>query len=148
MIGGELVDVALGSNLGDRDAHLAAARAAIAGFPATRVVAATPVEETAPIGVPGQGAYLNQMLRLETGLDPHALLDHLLGVEAARGRVRDPAFRWGPRTLDCDIVRFGSRVVATDRLTVPHAELARRDWWQRELAALDALAAAPAAALA
>ncbi len=146
----ELADVALGSNLGDRAAHLAAARAAIARFPATRVAGASRVEETAPVGPAGQGPYLNQMLRLETRLPPRALLDRLLAVEQAAGRERDPARRWGPRTLDCDIVRFGARVVAEPGLTLPHPELGRRDWWQRELAELDAAAAgaavAPAAA--
>lgn len=134
----EVVDVALGSNLGDRAAHLAAARTAIAALPGTRVVATSRVEETAPVGPVAQGAYLNQMLRLATTLDPHALLDALLAIEGAAGRLRDPALRWGPRTLDCDIVRFGARVVASSRLTLPHPELARRDWWQRELAELDA----------
>jgi 2-amino-4-hydroxy-6-hydroxymethyldihydropteridine diphosphokinase len=138
LVAAELVDVALGSNLGDRAEHLAYARAAIAALPGTRILAATRVEETAPVGPAGQGAYLNQMLRVETMLAPHALLDRLLYAEAAAGRVRDSALRWGPRTLDCDIVRFGDRVMHTERLTVPHPELARRDWWQRELAELDA----------
>jgi 2-amino-4-hydroxy-6-hydroxymethyldihydropteridine diphosphokinase len=137
-LGGEVVDVALGSNLGDRAAHLAAARAAIAAFPRTRLLAASRVEETAPAGPVAQGPYLNQMLRLDTALDPHDLLDRLLAVEAAAGRVRDPAVRWGPRTLDCDVVRFGAREIRTARLTAPHPELARRDWWRRELAELDA----------
>lgn len=133
-----IVDVALGSNLGDRAAHLAAARAAIGALPGTRVLATTHVEETLPVGPVAQGAYLNQMLRLVTTLDPHALLDALLAIEGAAGRVRDPALRWGPRTLDCDIVRFGGHAVESPRLTLPHPEVARRDWWLRELAELDA----------
>jgi len=136
-----IVDVALGSNLGDRGAHLAAARAVIATLPGTRVLAASRVEETPPVGPVAQGAYLNQMLRLATTLDPYALLDALLAIEEAAGRLRDPALRWGPRTLDCDIVRFGARVIASPRLTLPHPELAHRDWWQRELAELDAAVA-------
>lgn len=148
----ELADVALGSNLGDRTAYLAAARAAIAALPGTRIIAASRVEETVPIGPGAQGAYLNQMLRLETTLAPLALLDALLDVERAAGRTRTPSERWGPRTLDCDVVRFGARVVRTERLTVPHPELSRRDWWQRELAELDAatnsLAHSPSAGVA
>jgi 2-amino-4-hydroxy-6-hydroxymethyldihydropteridine diphosphokinase len=97
------------------------------------------VEETAPVGPAGQGPYLNQMLRLATALPPRELLDRLLAVEAAAGRVRDPARRWGPRTLDCDIVRFGAHTIDEPGLTVPHPELLNRDWWQRELAELDAL---------
>ena len=87
--GFEVADVALGSNLGDRAAHLAGARAAIAALPGTRVLAASGVEETAPVGPVAQGPYLNQMLRVETALAPLALLDALLTVERAAGRVRD-----------------------------------------------------------
>jgi len=131
---GEIVFVALGSNLGDRAAHLAAARDALGALPGTRMIAASRVEETAPIGPVAQQPYLNQMVALETTLAPHALLDALLEIERARGRVR--AERWGPRTLDLDIVQFGNRTIADDRLTVPHPEFARRDFWQRERAEL------------
>jgi 2-amino-4-hydroxy-6-hydroxymethyldihydropteridine diphosphokinase len=123
--------VALGSNLGDRAAHLTAARLALAALPATRVLAASDVEETLPIGPAGQGPYLNQMVALRTRLDPLELLDRLLDIENARGRVR--AERWGPRTLDLDIVRYGERRIAEPRLVVPHPELAHREFWQREL---------------
>jgi 2-amino-4-hydroxy-6-hydroxymethyldihydropteridine diphosphokinase len=140
----EQVDVALGSNVEDRATHLAAARAAIGHLPRTRIVATSTVEETAPVGPAGQGPYLNQMLRLATALAPRELLDRLLAVEAAAGRARDPARRWGPRTLDCDIVRFGARTIDEPGLTVPHPELPNRDWWLRELAELDALLGAGA----
>lgn len=140
----ERVDVALGSNVGDRHAHLAFARAAIAALPGTRLVAASRVEETAPVGPVPQGAYLNQMLRLATRLAPGELLDRLLEVERAAGRDRRPEVRWGPRTLDCDVVRFGARRIRSDRLCVPHPQLPHRDWWRRELAELDAAEAAAA----
>lgn len=123
--------MALGSNLGDRAAILARARAAIARLPATRLAAASEVEETAPLGPVPQGPYLNQMLRLETALGPHALLRALLAVEQAEGRVR--ALRWGPRTLDCDVVLYGNQKVDLPDLTVPHPEIANRGFWQREL---------------
>ncbi len=134
--GPERVAIALGSNLGDRAAHLASARAALGRLPGTRVVAVTAVEETAPLGAVPQGAFLNQMILVETTLTPRALLDALLGIERAAGRVR--AERWGPRTLDCDLVRFGARTVREPGLTVPHPELPNRPFWQRELAELDA----------
>ncbi|HWJ22403.1 MAG TPA: 2-amino-4-hydroxy-6-hydroxymethyldihydropteridine diphosphokinase [Gemmatimonadaceae bacterium] len=124
--------VALGSNVGDRAAYLAAARAALASLPRTRLVAASDVEETAPIGPVAQGPFLNQIVALETALTPHALLDHLQRIEAEHGRVRDA--RWGPRTLDLDIVRYETRTVTDERLTVPHPELPHRDFWRRELA--------------
>lgn len=130
----ETVFVALGSNLGDRRAHLAYARAEIAALRATRVLGASAEEETAPIGPAGQSPYLNQMLALRTRQSPLGLLDLLLAIEQRRGRVRGE--RWGARTLDCDIVRFGERRVQHPRLTLPHPELERRDFWCRELAEL------------
>jgi 2-amino-4-hydroxy-6-hydroxymethyldihydropteridine diphosphokinase len=139
----DLAYVGLGSNVGDREAHLAAARRAMAALPGTRLVAATDVEETAPVGPVAQGAFLNQMVALETALAPLDLLDRLLDIERAEGRER--SVRWGPRTLDLDIVLLERRTVADDRLTVPHPELPHRDWWQRELAALRAMPAVRAA---
>ena len=130
----ERVYVALGSNLGDRAAHLAAARAALGDLPDTRLLAASTVEETAPLGGMQQPAYLNQMVLLETRLDPHRLLAELQEIERARGRVRSE--RWGPRTLDLDIVRYGQRRIQDPDLTVPHPELPNRDFWQRELSEL------------
>ena len=127
--------VALGSNLGDREALLRAGRQGIAALPGTRVLAASAVEHTAPLGPVPQGAYLNMMVAAETTLAPEALLDGLLAVERANGRTRD-GVRWGPRTLDLDLVLYGDERIATPRLTVPHPELPNRSFWQRELAAL------------
>ena len=132
--------VALGSNLGDREAHLAFARDALARLPESRVLGVSRVEETRALGPGPQGPYLNQMVLLETGLEPAALLARCRAIEDARGRERRE--RWGPRTLDLDIVRFGDRTVREPGLVVPHPELARRDFWQRELAELDLLVAA------
>jgi 2-amino-4-hydroxy-6-hydroxymethyldihydropteridine diphosphokinase len=129
--------VALGSNVGDRAAHLAYAVAQLAGLPETRVIAASRVEETAPIGPTPQGAYLNQMVLLETALTPTGLLGACRAIEAERGRER--RIRWGPRTLDLDIVRFGERTVREPGLNIPHPELPNRDFWRREIAELDAL---------
>ena len=135
---GERVYVALGSNLGDRAAHLAYARARLAALPRTRLLRESRVEETAPLGPVPQGPYLNQMVLLETALEPAELLGQLHAIEAERGRVRTEGVRWGPRTLDLDIVRFGDRRVRGTDLTLPHPELPRRDFWQREIAELDA----------
>lgn len=130
----ELAFVALGSNLGDRDAHLAAARARLSVLPETSLVAVSSIEETEPIGPP-QPRYLNQMVLLSTGLEPRALLAACREIEAAEGRVRTG--RWTPRTLDLDIVRYGDRTIDDTDLTVPHPELPHRLFWQRELAELD-----------
>jgi 2-amino-4-hydroxy-6-hydroxymethyldihydropteridine diphosphokinase len=128
--------VALGSNLGDRDGYLARARAAIAAIPGVRIVRTSSIEETKPLGPIEQGPFLNQMLALETSLEPRALLGHLQAIENREGRQRDQ--RWGPRTLDLDIVRFDEQTVNEPDLHVPHPEIARRDFWQRELAELGA----------
>jgi 2-amino-4-hydroxy-6-hydroxymethyldihydropteridine diphosphokinase len=130
----ELAYVALGSNLGDRGAHLAAARAALAALPRTSLRATSSIEETAPLGGMDQPAYLNQMVLLETGLEPRDLLHACQAIESREGRVR--AERWGTRTLDLDIVRFGERRIAEPDLIIPHPELPNRAFWQRELAEL------------
>jgi 2-amino-4-hydroxy-6-hydroxymethyldihydropteridine diphosphokinase len=126
--------IALGSNLGQREVFLAEARSAIDALDKTRVIGQTEAEETAPIGPVPQGPYLNQMLAIETELTPQDLLAELKRIEAAAGRVR--TIRWGPRTLDLDIVLFEKQSVREPGLTIPHPELSNRDFWLRELASL------------
>lgn len=116
--------VALGSNLGDRRAHLDAACAALAALPATRLLARSALYETAPLGPAGQQDYLNACVALSTALAPHALLDACLSIEQARGRVRRE--RWGPRTLDLDILIHGELTLNDDRLTLPHPAMLER----------------------
>jgi 2-amino-4-hydroxy-6-hydroxymethyldihydropteridine diphosphokinase len=132
--------VALGSNLGNRDAHLAHGRLRLSTLKRTHLVAASSIEETAAIGPVTQGPYLNQMVLLVTALEPVELLGQCQAIEEETGRERRE--RWGPRTLDLDIVRFGDRVIASPDLTVPHPELPNRDFWQREIVELDAIAPA------
>ena len=110
----------LGSNLGDRRAHL---RAAVAALP--DVVAVSPVYETDPVGgPPGQSPYLNLVVALETDLSPRQLLDVARTLEEAAGRVRSE--RHGPRTLDVDVLLVGDLTVHDDDLVVPHPRM-----WQR-----------------
>lgn len=130
----EIAYIALGSNLGDRRAYLSDARQAIDAIPGCRVVAASTVEETPPLGGLDQPPYLNQMLAVETTLDPDTLLARLRRIENEAGRVR--ADRWASRTLDLDIVLFDDRVVTRSDLTIPHPGLADRAFWRRELAEL------------
>jgi 2-amino-4-hydroxy-6-hydroxymethyldihydropteridine diphosphokinase len=132
----DIAYIALGSNLGDRHAYLARAREAIAAIPETRIIAESTVEETAAIGPIEQGPYLNQMVAIETSLTPRDLLAALQAIEAREGRVRTE--RWGPRTLDLDIVRFERQTIDEPSLRIPHPELANRDFWQRELDELGA----------
>ena len=126
--------IALGSNMGDRHGYLAEARQALGSLPLCRLLACSTIEETAPLGPQGQGAYLNQMVALETQLEPRELLTALQAIERAAGRER--RIRWGSRTLDLDIVMFAHKRVAEAGLTVPHPELPNRDFWRRELAEL------------
>ena len=137
----DIAYVALGSNLGDRERHLRVARDAIARLPRTTVLAESDVEETPPLGPP-QPHYLNQMIAVETELSPQDLLQALLAIERENGRERRE--KWGPRTLDLDIVKYERQTVDDESLQVPHPGLRDRDFWQRELAALvDRLAARP-----
>lgn len=132
----EVVYVALGSNLGERAVRLAEARAALAALPDTALTGASAVEETAPLAAADQPPYLNQMVRLETGLEPRALMLACQAIERAAGRERRE--RWASRTLDLDIVLFGERTISEPDLVIPHPGLAHRDFWQRELAELRA----------
>jgi 2-amino-4-hydroxy-6-hydroxymethyldihydropteridine diphosphokinase len=127
----DLVYVALGSNLGHRETTLKKARAAIGAIRGTRIVAESTIEETEPVGPVPQPRYLNQMVAVETNLSPRTLLSALQRIERAAGRVR--SMRWGPRTLDLDIVLIEGKEFSDEALTVPHIELQNRDFWQREL---------------
>ena len=116
--------VALGSNLGDRRGHLEAAFASLAALPGTRLLGRSAVFETPPFGPPGQQNYFNAAASLATTLAPLALLDSLLSIEQSRGRVRRE--RWGPRTLDLDLLLHGDAIIQEPRLTLPHPEMLRR----------------------
>jgi len=126
--------IALGSNVGNRDLALARARAAIAAIRDTRLIAATDVKETEPIGPIPQGKFLNQMVAVSTTLPPRTLLAALHRIERAAGRVR--AVHWGPRTLDLDIVMIEGKEFSDEALVIPHPELPNRDFWQCQLAEL------------
>ncbi|MEO7041232.1 MAG: 2-amino-4-hydroxy-6-hydroxymethyldihydropteridine diphosphokinase [Gemmatimonadaceae bacterium] len=130
----DIAFVALGSNIGDREGHLADARSRIAGIPGVVILSETAVEETAALGPVAQGPYLNQMIALRTSLAPTELLAGLHHVEALGGRVRTA--RWGPRTIDLDIVKYARTTWNSPELQVPHGEIDNRDFWQRELAEL------------
>jgi len=132
---GERAYIALGSNLGDRAAHLQRAREALASLPDTELILASAIEETPPLAGMKQPPYLNQMVLLETRLQPRALLQACQAIEEREGRQRGE--RWAPRTLDLDIVQFGARQLNDSDLIIPHPELSNRDFWRRELAELN-----------
>lgn len=115
--------IALGSNLGDRQMHLDGAVAALERV--GRVVAVSAYVETDPVGGPeGQGPYLNAVAVVDTDLVPRELLDACLAIEAENGRIRRE--RWGPRTLDLDILLYGDQTVDEPGLVIPHPEMSRR----------------------
>jgi 2-amino-4-hydroxy-6-hydroxymethyldihydropteridine diphosphokinase len=117
--------VALGSNLGDRRAFLEGALAALDESDDVRVVACSHFYETEPVGPPPQGLYLNAVAKLDTELDPRALLALLLAVEARAGRERG-AIRNAPRILDLDLLLHGSTCLEEDGLELPHPRMHER----------------------
>ena len=126
--------VGIGSNLGDRAAHVAAAVARMNALPETKVLGVSSVIETDPVGPAGQDKFLNAAAELETELAPAALLAELQGIERDLGRVR--AERWGPRTIDLDILLYDDRVVEAPELTVPHPRMCEREFVLGPLAEL------------
>ena len=126
--------LALGSNLGDRAGYLEAARAALPGAGMT-VVRASRVAETEPVGVRDQPRFLNQVLEVETSLEPRPLLEAVKTLEEQLGRTTSQ--RWGPREIDIDILRYDGRIVDEPGLHVPHAELQNRPFLLELLEDLD-----------
>ncbi|MBR1588338.1 MAG: 2-amino-4-hydroxy-6-hydroxymethyldihydropteridine diphosphokinase [Kiritimatiellae bacterium] len=120
--------VSLGTNIEPRSQRLADALAAIAAMPRTRLVKASSVRETEPVGVPeefrGQ-RFLNQIAVCETSLEAHDFLHRLQAIEAAQGRVRGPV-RNVPRTIDLDLIAFGDMVLNEPELTLPHPRARQR----------------------
>lgn len=117
--------VALGSNLGDSYKLLHEAMVALDALPSTAVVAQSRLYRTPPWGVLDQPDFLNAVVRLETSLSPYDLLDALLSIEAAAGRVREGE-RWGPRTLDLDLLHMDGIRLDQGRLILPHPRMAER----------------------
>lgn len=117
--------VALGSNLGDSQQHLLDAMEALAALPHTELTARSRIYRTPPWGVVNQPDFLNAVAVLETLLEPHDLLDALLSIERAAGRQRNGE-RWGPRTLDLDLLHVVGRAVNDERLSLPHPHVADR----------------------
>jgi 2-amino-4-hydroxy-6-hydroxymethyldihydropteridine diphosphokinase len=128
--------VGVGANLGDREATICAALDALPG-----VVAVSALRETDPVGVVEQPSFLNGAAALETALAPRALLETLLAVERELGRERGE--RWGPRTIDLDLLLYGDETIDEPGLTVPHPRLHERRFALEPLLDLDPKLAIP-----
>ncbi|EOC3070028.1 2-amino-4-hydroxy-6-hydroxymethyldihydropteridine diphosphokinase [Cronobacter malonaticus] len=120
-----LAFIALGSNLAEPLSQVNNALAALARIPGSRIVATSSFYRTPPLGPQDQPDYLNAAVALETTLSAEALLDNTQRIELEQGRVRK-AERWGPRTLDLDIMLFGDATINTGRLTIPHYDMKNR----------------------
>ena len=127
----------MGSNLGDREGTLRRAVELLEAEPGIRVAAVSSLRETDPVGYEDQPRFLNGACAVETQLEPHELLARLLAIEAALGRTRDGVPRYGPRTVDLDLLLYGQKTVDEPDLTVPHPRLAERRFALEPLAELD-----------
>jgi 2-amino-4-hydroxy-6-hydroxymethyldihydropteridine diphosphokinase len=118
--------IGLGSNLGDREAYLEAARRMLSDSQEILLSDASSLYETEPVGYTDQGWFLNQVVEVATGLDPWQLLLTLQGIERDLGRQR--LIRWGPRVVDLDILLYGDTVLNSPELIVPHPRLYERSF--------------------
>lgn len=128
----------LGSSLGDRSSSIEKAIFALGSAPFVTAVAAAPLYETPPFGGPPQGDYLNSALLLRSALPPAELLALAVRVERSLGRIRPDPVRWGPRTIDVDVLWIEGEVVTEPDLSVPHPGL-----WERPFAVRPLVDVAP-----
>jgi 2-amino-4-hydroxy-6-hydroxymethyldihydropteridine diphosphokinase len=129
--------IGLGSNLGEREALIRMALDDIARLPGTRLVRASSLYDTEPVGEVDQPNFLNAVVQVDTELTARQLLWNLLLIERRLGRARSK--RWGPRTIDLDLLLYGDLVVDEPDLKVPHPQLARRSFVLVPLVELDPL---------
>ena len=134
----ETVCIGMGSNVGGRTATLQHAVQMINDIDGCAVLSQSDWIETQPVGPVEQRLFRNGAIVVETDLEPEVLLDHLLRIERANGRDRSREQRWGPRTLDLDILLFGDRVLKTTTLTIPHPRMHERGFVLEPLAEIGA----------
>jgi 2-amino-4-hydroxy-6-hydroxymethyldihydropteridine diphosphokinase len=135
-----LAFVGIGSNLGDREATI---RRALELLGELGTVRASSIRETDPVGITDQPKFLNAVAEIETNLTARELLDRLLAIELELGRDRAGGVRWGPRTIDLDLLLYGDQTIEEPGLTVPHPRLAERDFVLEPLHELDPELALP-----
>jgi 2-amino-4-hydroxy-6-hydroxymethyldihydropteridine diphosphokinase len=118
--------IGLGSNLDHPLQQVQLALEELAGLPSSNLLAYSPLYRSAPVGPQDQDDFINAVARIETALDPWHLLDELQSIENSHQRVRNR--HWGPRSLDLDILLYGTRQLNDDRLVVPHAQIPYRSF--------------------
>lgn len=116
--------IGIGSNLGDRQKNIQRAISLLHSIPQIQVIRISSIYETAPVGVLNQPDFLNAAISLDTELSPHELLNELQKIESQLKRKR--TIRWGPRTIDLDILLYDDKTISSDRLTIPHPEMHKR----------------------
>lgn len=117
--------IGLGANLNNPKQQIEVAFKALANLPNTQLLLRSSLYQSAPMGPQDQDDYINAVAKIETSLTPIDLLDQLQSIEKTQGRVRK-AERWGPRTLDLDLLLFGDQAIQCERLTIPHYGLRQR----------------------
>lgn len=118
------VYIGLGSNLNDPQSQLKKAIISLEMVPSTTVVRTSSFYKSKPVGPQDQPDYINAVVELDTELSAQVLMDYLQGIENEQGRVREQ--KWGPRTLDLDILLYGDEIIQGDHLEVPHVEMHKR----------------------
>ncbi len=134
--------IAIGSNLGNPVEKAKLAIEALRAMPDSRLVSCSSLYCSKPMGPSDQPDYINAVAQVETDLEPLALLDTLQQIELEKGRVRKDE-RWGPRTLDLDILLYGDKQIASERLTVPHYGMKQREFVLYPLAEIAPLLSMP-----
>ena len=134
--------IGLGSNLGERETLIRLALDDLARLPETQLVRASSLYDTEPVGEVDQPNFLNAVAQIETGLPPQRLLWNLRLIEKRLGRVRTQ--RWGPRTMDLDLLLYGDELIEEPGLVVPHPELTRRSFVLVPLVELEPMLVHPA----
>ena len=129
--------VGIGANLGEPERQIRAALAELAASEGVEVAAVSSLRETDPVGYEDQPRFLNGAAVVETELSPRELLERLLEIERRLGRVRGEGPRFGPRTIDLDLLLYGDETVDEPGLTIPHPRLAERRFALEPLAELD-----------
>lgn len=140
---GHVAFIGMGTNLGDQRAYLRAALDAMDAWPHSAVTACSPLYRTAPVGYADQDWFLNRVARIRTALEPETLLTALQEVERSQGRERTGP-RFGPRTLDLDILLFDDRILDIEALAIPHPRMDKRRFVLQPLCDIDATVRHPA----